>query len=117
LSHCPRSASHLRFMIPNLSSIVLYIYPPLPARLPWKIRHIGGYWKWPLSRRWGVPEPLDHLLYLLPHRSAGRGQAQPQDDQQHDGVNKMLVYHGVSPLLWEHDDRRPVSQAGALSAD
>src|SRR5713101_5563266 len=35
--------------------------------------------------------------------------AQPQDAYQHDGVNKVFVYHSVSPILWENDDRLPVS--------
>ena len=41
---------------------------------------------------------------------------QPQEDDQQEVMDKEVVYHNVSLLLGEIDDRLPGSQAGALSA-
>jgi hypothetical protein len=53
-------------------------------------------------------------MAALPHPIPDH--AQPQEHHQKEVMEKDVVDHGISPLLWENDDKPPTFHAEELSA-
>src|SRR5262249_4809656 len=88
-------------------------------------KHQSGVCGWARKRLRASGALLERRSGLA-YGGAGRGlvscppfvqdAAQPQEDYQKKVMEKDVVYHSVSLLFWENDDRLPDSQAGDLSA-